>query len=220
MKAETVLKADLAKVSELCPKLKYYTNDKGRVLKGDLDICDVKGQYWDTFEIGILIPLNYPYGVPIVAELSTKIPRIDDRHISKHGFCCVEIDHELQFLAKKGLSLFDFISEKVYPYFANQLYYEKEGHYAKHEHKHGFDGVRVFYAEKLNIQDYATAIKFLDSILNGRLPSRNDECFCCSGKKIKHCHYESLNFLRSIDIKRLTEDRKEFGKLLEPQVTV
>jgi len=209
----TRLEKDIESLLETFPKLKLVHIKENRWLKGEIDICDVKGIYWDTFTVAILIPANYPYGVPVLYEPDGKIERGDERHVNKQGVCCVDMDHELAYQASKGISLEWFIRQKVYPFFANQLHYEREGSYTQGEYKHEFDGVRQFYSERLNINDDELAIHFLDRLLNNSLPERNDQCPCNSGEKYKNCHEVSLKYLKHVERGRLLSDLKGFKAL-------
>jgi len=213
MKASTLLKHDLEKVKNLFPKLEYCTNKKYRVLKGEIDICDVKGKYWDSFKIAIQIPINYPNGVPIVLELSDNIVRDDSRHISKEGFCCIDITHQLLFQAKRGIKMLNFIRDQVYPYLANQLHFDSTGEYANGEYKHHFSGVKQFYNEKLRLTDSNTIVHIIELILKNKIPSRNLLC-PCGIKKFKNCHEEELSFLKTVGKNQLQQDLIEFKKLI------
>lgn len=215
MNANKLLTLDLEEVKLYFPKLGFFVKDKKYYLKGDLDICDSSGVYWDTFKVGIAIPEDYPYGVPLVLEISEKIPRESSRHISKDGLCCVDIDHELLYLARRGLKLVDFIRDKVYPFFANQLYFEEnDGKYANGEYKHNFHGVRQFYSERLSLTEPAICVQFLERLVANNLPKRNDPCLCSSGKKYKRCHEEKMEFLKSVGMEKLKADLDQFRKSL------
>lgn len=206
------LEADLNKASEIFPKLKSFCNGKLGIcfLIGELDICDNAGDYWGTYDITILISKEYPFCIPLVREDSKKIPRKVDRHISKDGDCCLDIDHSLLHISKKGISIVDFIIQKVYPYFANQLYYDKHGCYAGEEYAHHFAGVKQFYRESLKLIDNNSSISILNFILSKKKPERNIVCACGSKKKLKYCHLESVIFLYALGRERLLKDLEEF----------
>lgn len=213
MKIQNQLKHDLEEVKSLFPKLVYCTSKDLRALKGDIDICDSNGQYWDTFKIVVTIPENYPYGVPILLELSEKIDREDDRHISKNGICCIEITHELLYQAKRGIRMIEFIRDQVYPYLANQLYFDVEGDYANGEYRHHFDGIVEFYNQKLRLSDPNVIVSIIELIIENKLPSRNNLC-PCGKEKYKNCHEKELEFLKTVGKDQLQEDLKGFKQLL------
>jgi hypothetical protein len=99
----------------------------------------------------------------------------------------------------------------VYPYFANQLYFEREEKYAAGEWEHREKGIYQFYADDLNIKSKDMAISFLKSILENSIPTRNELCLC--GKdKFKRCHGDAVNFLKSLGGEILKEDLKLFQK--------
>lgn len=212
MSIPKLLQTDFKKVSEIFPKLKTSWSSKLEVwfLRGELDICDNSGDYWDTYDVTILIPKNYPFCVPLVREDSKKIPRDINRHISKDGDCCLDIDHRLLHMSKRGISIVEFIREKIYPYFANQLYYDKHKHFAGEEYAHHFEGIKQFYRESLSIVDNNCATAILKSILSNKILGRNTPCPCESRKKFKRCHLESVMFLSALNRDRLLKDMEEF----------
>lgn len=209
----TVLKKDLEKVLSTFPKLKFCKNKNLNFLKGEIDIFDSNGIYWDSFTIAIVIPKNYPNAVPGVIELSKNIERIDDRHISEYGECCLDITHELLYQARSGIKIIDFIKNSVYPYFANQLFFLSQGKYANGEYAHHFNGVKQFYKEKLGLDDIPLIIKILELIIINKVPSRNSIC-PCGEKKIKYCHDSQIEFLKSVGKTQIKSDLMEFRKIL------
>ncbi len=213
MKQKSKFEIDFEEALPFFPKLNFKEDKKKGlwIISGKIDICDQDGNYWETFDIIIYIPYSYPNCVPLVREKSNIIQRDDDWHIDNLGFCCLNMDHKLQIMSKRGINLTNFIRNIVYPYFANQLYKKANGEYADGTYLHGFDGVRQYYSE-LNICDDGLAIKILDGIINNKIPGRNDPCFC--GKaKFKNCHLKSVLILKSVTIKQLKNDLKEFKNL-------
>jgi hypothetical protein len=115
-------------------------------------------------------------------------------------------------LQKVGTNILDFIRNKVYPYFANQVYRENAEHYAAGEYKHNFEGVQQFYTEDLGIEGAELAIQILQLIIANQLPGRNEPCIC--GKnKFKNCHMESVDLLKLVPVDKLKEDLESFSKL-------
>lgn len=208
MTRKSKFEKDYIKVEESFPKLSYKWNSESRfwVISGDLDICDIEGKYLDTFNIIIGIPQNYPNCIPIVVEKSTIIPRDIDWHISNEGLCCIDIEHNLIAMSKKGININLFIREKVYPYFANQLYKLSEGKYAGKEYSHHFDGIIEYYIEYLNLISIDTTIHFLERILSNSFVGRNNKCPCGSEKLIKDCHLDQIKTIKSIGKNKLQKD--------------
>jgi hypothetical protein len=165
MKPAGTFEKDFRLAQDIFPKLRYEWLEKYKLwlISGELDICS-QGDYWGTFKINITVSKSYPYCIPLVKEVSTIIPRIEERHISKDGICCLDIDHNLIFMSKKGITLINFIKDIVYPFFANQLFYDQNGEYARGEFKHHFEGIKQFYAEELDIKTKELAIAILESV--------------------------------------------------------
>lgn len=211
--AQRSIQKDFKHAQVIFPKLKGHWDHESScwVIKGELDVFDNNGVYWDSFKIALVVPEGYPYCVPVVIELSKKIPRQIDWHISPEGVCCVGMDHRLLWQAKRGIDLAGFIQNEVYPYFANQLYKLATGKYASGEYEHDFAGVRQFYTEDLELIDINLVIRILKGILRNEIPGRNDPCFC-EKQKYKRCavHYQRVNFLASIERERLEKDLQGF----------
>jgi hypothetical protein len=213
-----VLERDLKKFLEIYPRF-FYKECYGKefsILSGEIDICDTAENYLDSFDIEVLIQTNkYPLCIPIVREISKKIERTEEWHISTEGICCLDIDHKLVNQAKRGINLLDFYQNKIYPYFANTIYRMKFGKYSNGEYSHFFRGVQQFYMEKFNLSDGQIIVRILEIILNGKIPMRNDRpCICGEDKKFKYCHIEMVGFLKSLSRERLTSDLDGFKEIL------
>jgi len=205
------IKQDLEDLVKRFPKLRYSYDEKQMraSISGMLEICDAKGNYWKSFNILITVGPGYPYEVPKLKEKSDNIPRQLDRHITKEGDCCVDIPHKLKLKASRGIRLTDFVLYDVYPFFANQLYFDEEHIYANGEWTHNFQGIREFYQEELGIINDESAISILVAILDKRIPERNDLCIC-GKKKFKKCHLDAVRFLSCLGETRLREDLSGF----------
>lgn len=215
MIAKDPFQKTIEEVQQSFPKLKSNKrNGQTESLTGDLDICGNDGEYWRTYKISIVLPKGFPLKVPKVYELSRRIIRQDDRHISIDGECCLDMEHELQFLASKGINLCEFIKTKVYPYFANQIYYDCHGHYAGGEYKHHFDGIVQFYRRRLGLTNPDIILRILQRIVDNMIPGRNQGCLCGSQKKLKDCHLKEIEFLKSISKTRLKHDIIDFEKVV------
>ena len=205
----SLLKKDITQFLNIYPKFSYdeRTKMKYSILTGEIDICDVNGNYWDTFKIAIhLEKSKYPHTIPLVKETSRKIIRNDDWHISDDGFCCLDIDHELEYLSKRGINITSFYQKYIYPFFANTLYKKQNGEYANNEYNHDFEGVIQFYKEKLKLNDVFLIIKILNVILINKIPERNQLCVCGNNIKIKKCHLNTIDYLKSLSKERIKKD--------------
>ncbi len=210
-----MLSDDIASMKELFPKLNLISLD-GEVpsFEGELEICDSNNIYWDSFQIRIMSSKNYPYGVPETYEVTEKIERIADRHISHNGLCCLNIHHALQHHASKGLSITDYTKKYVYPFFANQLYFEQEGSFASKEYAHGFAGVAQFYNEQMGITNPIVATNILEAILTQKFPKPDSPCICGSTRSFASCHLTATQYLDSIGRNTLKMDLNYFRMLL------
>lgn len=215
MKEKTKLERVIDKFCEIYPSFIYYKNynKKFCYIIGDLDVCDLEGNYFDTFRVKIYINKDeYPYSIPRVQEITQNIERIDDNHIDKDGFCCLDIEHILEKESRKGINLITFYRNKVYPFFANYIFKKETGKYANGEYAHFFDGVDQYYKEELGIDDYSIITNIIYAVASNTIPNRNEICLCGSGLKIKKCHLSKIYALKSLSKSRLISDLVNFEK--------
>lgn len=217
MTGKSLFERDFLEVEKRFPKLKYTWSSKYKtwVIAGELDICDIEGVYWDTFNIAMGVPQSYPYCVPVVIEKSEIIARDIDWHISPEGICCLDVTHNLIALSKLGINICSFIIDKVYPYFANQLYKLAENKYAGKEYAHHLDGVIQYYLEEHNLPNKAAVIAILQQITTKSFMGRNETCPCGSGRKVKHCHLRSIDTIKTLGNVRLISDLKNIKEVLD-----
>jgi hypothetical protein len=214
---KTKLEKDIDSFCEIYPSFKYYKNYKKKFcyVIGDLDVCDLEANFYNTFRVKIFLNKDkYPYSVPIVEEISKYIDRIDDNHLDEDGICCLDIEHNLEKNSKKGIHLTSFYREKVYPFFVNFIFKQDTGNYANGEYEHFFDGVVQYYKEELEIEDLQTITKIIYSVASNTIPNRNEMCLCGSSLKIKNCHLTKIIPLKSLSKERLISDLINFEKIV------
>jgi len=125
----------------------------------------------DCYEIIILLD-DTQEGWPKVFEIGKRISRlarevgkeIIDLHIYPHdNSCCLGI------CISSNIMLYDFVLNRVYPYFVWQAYFER-------------------YRRLPPCGEYSHDEKGYQELMQDlRQVSRNDLCFCDSGKKYKRC---------------------------------
>jgi len=183
------------------------------VVAGTIDIVDSKSIYWDSYKIAIIVNKdNYPNTIPSVMEVSEKIERDWDFHISENGLCCLNIPHKLIRLKKNGITLSDFYSEVVYPFFANHQYRLSEGKYANGDYKHFEEGIIQFYEEEYNLTDTKIICAYLNLALGRLKAESNRKCPICGGYKYKKCCRPIVERMKVYGRDRLAADLKAFSK--------
>lgn len=187
----------------------FFLVDKTEValtLDGKIDIIDVDGNYWDSYHIRIKIPIaKYPNIIPEVYEISEKIIRENDWHISTDGACCLDITHNLLLLKNKGIDLITFYQNKIYPFFANHQYKLKTGNYANGDYPHAFEGIKYFYFKELQLTDRELIIKILKLVIAKKTPKKEAICIC-GQSKFKHCHLPTVTKLIQFGQQQLKVD--------------
>lgn len=164
------------------------TNDNKLVLQGVIDIIDDNLQFWDNYNVKIIVPtIGFPHVIPLVVETSKKIARDIDFHISNNGLCCLDIPHKLEIEKSRGISLVDYYQNYIYPFFANHQYKLKTKKYAGGEYDHFHKGVEQFYKEEHNLTDTYGIIEYLKYALEYKKAERNKKCPLCGKPKYKNC---------------------------------
>lgn len=172
------------KYSKLNPPEKIT---QGWIIRGAIDVLDDEGGYWDTYEVCILIPLNYPNVLPQLFESSGKILRTEDWHNS-NGLCCLGTEAIMYYRMGGQVTLVKWIEQFAHPYLANHIYKLKTGSYAQGEFSHGVPGLIEGYTQIWGLKNEVEVINYLKFVTNIKSLKRNDPCFCKSGKKYKHCY--------------------------------
>lgn len=216
MQRSPIAKDDLLEIERTFPKLAVGTYKGSPAIVGTIDVSDLAGNFLEDFEVAILIPRAYPFGVPALWEISEKLPREAEDHVNSEGLCCVDMDTDLIVLSRRGIRIAEFIREKVYPFLMGVLYKQAKGEYAAGEYLHGTEGRLQRYKEKLVAMDNLVVLKDLELYVAGVYPGRNEKCWCQSGKKFKSCHLPAWEWLKSVGQRKLEEDLAEIREYLVP----
>jgi hypothetical protein len=206
---------DIIRTVNIYPKLNYIRISKGIYqISGEIDIFDKNGIYWDSFQIRIITPSNYPYSFPTVYLVGNRIPIEADRHINKDRSCCLTIQHEEILRAEKGITIKQFFDDYVIPFFANQLYFEKHKQWANGDYLHSENGIIQYYKEQTNIETIEDILSLLNNITQIKKLGRNDMCYCGSNLKFKRCHLQTLQKILRLPIDRINNDKLIIEKLI------
>ena len=213
-----ILQKDLKSFLSIYSKFKKVNIPRKKIiiLRGQIDVCDVKGNYFKTFDLDIIInKYSYPYTIPEVKERSKFIERNQEWHINNEGFCCLDMDHKLIKMSQRGIHIGTFYRDVIYPFFCNTVFKQLYNNYANGEYPHEFEGVQSFYKNELNLNNPELILKVLRSIKTGKTPGRNQLCVC-ENDKYKNCkkHFESIEFLKNLPTQRILVDLKYFEEKL------
>lgn len=184
-------------------------------LRGKLDIFDTAGEFWERFDIAIILNnLLYPHIIPQVYALSIHDYRVPNWHISTDGECCLDVPHRLIRQKKRGVNIVEFYKSKVYPFFANYCFKKATREYASGEYAHENFGIVQFYQEEFGLTDEKQIIKLLEVAMGKKKKvGRNDLCPICSSVKFKNCCESWVESLQLFGRERLLADYSIFDKL-------
>lgn len=189
------------------PNFQKVTESGCSYLKGILDIPDDEGNIAGCFSIEIFPTKGFPYAFPKLYEVGGDIPCEADWHKYPDNSCCLTVSAKEKLICKNGISLLQFVSDIVIPYFANQLYRIQTGKYLQ-EYSHGEVGIWEFYKELFQSDDYSIWKRCLEGAFGKANFERNGKCYCNSGKKYKKCHLTIENEIRAIGKEQIIVDFK------------
>lgn len=208
----SIIKKDITEFLKIYHKFKHVTLEKFDcdALYGKIDVVDIENQHWKSYTILITIKSSYPYTIPLVYEMSENIKRDWDYHISKDGYCCLDITHELILRKRIGINIIEFYREVIYPFFANHQYRVIEGEYANGEYKHFDNGVIQYYEVELGLTNQLLVVDLIKEAIKDRKLEPNKTCPICGNSKHKKCCGPKIKKLRLFGKNRLENDLKIF----------
>jgi hypothetical protein len=182
-------------------------------IEGTFDVIDDEGGYWDSYEVSIILPQDYPNELPLLIEKGEKIKRHIDWHISEGGICCLSTSAKIYQVLGQKIRLLDWLNQFAHPYLANHVYRIKTGNYAHAEYSHGAKGILEGWQDILLRQSSSEIMQYLRFLAGYTELPRNRPCFCGSGKKFKRCfllHREAHRFF--IPVAQICSDIKALKK--------
>ena len=202
LKTNEIFKDQALVVNKNFPSLRLITDGELRI-EGEIEISDKSGKKWETFSVEIRPSESFPYRFPLLYEVGGKIPKIPDWHINPDGSCCVDVEPSELIYCKNGITITQYLIEKVFPFFSNQAYRIEEGCYAYGEYPHGDEGIFRYYSTLLRVQTFPEVLRLLSFVIQNDRPSRVSACFCGNGKKFRHCHRDAFDKIKLIDKEHL-----------------
>ena len=185
-----------SEVEQRYHELHFSTENDQIKITGTLPIRE-GAQELDRFSIEILLLSDYPESIPEVFEVGGRIPRVLDRHCYEaSGAACVLLPEERWKVSPKGSSLLSFIDGPVRNYFLSQAIFERDGVWPFGEWKHGFAGLQEYYDETFGTSEPSKVRRYLELLVAMETKGHWD-CACGSGKRLRQCHREQVQQLRT-----------------------
>lgn len=191
------------------PNLRILEEGGGNCyLRGVLDIPDDDGDVAGSFLIEIKRSKGFPFRFPYLFEVGGDIPNEADRHKYPDSSCCITVWTDEILKCKHGINVVEFIQNFAIPYFANQIYFKKEGKYKNGEYAHGVKGIEQFYSTLMKTSNKDRWVTYFKYAFRGQKieSGRNDICLCGGPLKFKNCHLRVLDTLRQIGEEQVLKD--------------
>ena len=176
------------------PGLSVSTSNDIIILDGPFVVFGPKGPF-DSYEIRVDVPANFPWEEPIVFETGGRIPKLVDRHVfPKNGNCCLGVWEEW-LLTAPDRSFETFLTGRLHDYFVSQSWFEAKGKWPYGERSHGEEGIIESYAELLGVGNDAGVIADHLRLLSKATAKGHVRCPCGSGLRLRDCHKDRITEL-------------------------
>ena len=175
------------------PDLRVITEDGAVFARGSFPVR-YDAEVLDRFLVEIRFPDDYPHSIPVVREIGGRIPYHQDRHVNPTGEACPIVPEEW-LIRPDHDSILSFLNGPIWNFFISQILVEKGHPWPFGERQHGIDGLFQAYGEMLGTADRQAISRYLQYLSHDRFKG-HWECPCGSGKRLRHCHLDSLRILR------------------------
>lgn len=187
--------------------------DGGGIVSGSIEVSKSI-----RYTIELLIPREYPQHEPIFFCNKKEIPWSIDRHVYETtGIACLCARSEIRVIWVWGSDLTDFVCKLVHPFLVGQFYYDTHGQWpSTGERSHGKQGILETFVDLLPEISNPTETQirdFLRLLARKGRPKGHEWCPCGSGRRMRDCHQDIVQKLRtSVDPRHAKLDFEEaFG---------
>ncbi len=149
----------------------------------------------DEYQIEVLIPGDFPAGIPSVRETGGRIAPAF--HKLNDGSLCLGSPTRLRLILIESPSLLRFVERCVIPYLYGHSYFERHGVMPFDELKHGERGIRQDMAALLGTDRQDRVAEFVSLAAMGKRDANKRSCPCASGRRLGRCHHRRVNALRA-----------------------
>ena len=171
---------------------------------------------WDRYQVKLQVSQDSPRGIPALYEIGNRIPRKSDRHMEADGKACIVLPDAYWYEHPQGMNMLDFLNGPVRNFFVNQSLIDlgQPNVWKNGEWGHGAEGIVEFYATILGTREPKTILAYLGilkrDVIKGHWP-----CPCGSKRKLRNCHRELINELRTRIPQRVAaeSEKRLAGKL-------
>ncbi len=188
-------KEDIQRSLENYPGLQFYPDAEVPYIQGIWE-AKFNGVLFETYEVKIDFIHGYPNKLPLVYEISSKIPRLADRHLNPPGWdACLFVADSRWEVWPLGSSFLKFLEIPIHNFFLWQAYYDEfQKPPPSGERSHYDQGVVEYYYERLSVTKPDQALRLL--LATKYITKRTDRCPCGKNISFKDCHYETVKLFR------------------------
>lgn len=144
----------------------------------------------DQYRLKLLVPMNFPDGLPRVYDLSEKVSAKFE-HFLRDGAFCLGTETDILLRMQKRPTLTYFVDEFVISYLYASTYFNRYGTIPFPERPHGFSGIYDFYKEYFSVKTNSQVLAWLMAIIL----YQNDKmilCPCGSNRKVENCIHRTF----------------------------
>lgn len=148
----------------------------------------------DTFKIELSVPIGFPKELPVVRDLTGRVPRSFHTNPGD-GTLCLGSPTRQRLALVGNETLIAFVDRCLIPFLYGFVHHQRYGSLPFGELNHGDLGLREDFADMFGVaEDCAHEMVRLAS-LKKRVANKSP-CPCGSGKRLGRCHHKRVNRVR------------------------
>lgn len=150
----------------------------------------------DTYEVELLVPLDFPRELPKVFERGGRVPATF--HTNPDGSLCLGSPLRLLLSLAEQPTLIGFADRCLVPYLYAHSYKERTGKLPWDDLAHGDVGLLQDYLKLFRAKYADEVVAFLHLLAMRRRVANKSLCPCRSGRRLGRCHARTLSGFRRV----------------------
>lgn len=147
----------------------------------------------DIYEVEILIPKDFPDGIPVARDLSGKT---DGFHTNHDGSLCLGAPLAVRIAFNKVKTLVGFVDNCLIHFLYACSYKSQYGELPFGDLPHGNAGIYQYYQDFFELTDESAIMGLLRILVDADYRGHLD-CPCGSGVRTRDCHGDKLRYANS-----------------------
>lgn len=143
-----------------------------------------------SYSLIIQVPLDYPFGLPVIYENKNQIAKVPSNHINPDGSFCLGSPIRLKLVLKRSTDFKAFFESCVLPYlYAVTINQENGQGFVFGELEHGDEGLLSDFKDLFHLERPEGVYQMLRILGSKKKAANKMNCPCGCGKRVTKCKY-------------------------------